>query len=402
MKTVCVIGTLDTKGQETFYIKELIEKLNLNTFVVDVGVFESEFKADFTNQELVELVGEDISEIVKKNDRAHATEILAHAMSVALPKLFEEKRFDAVISLGGSGGTSIATSGMRNLPIGVPKIMISTMASGNTSPYVGTSDIIMVPSIVDVAGLNIISRQIFNNAVHALAGMVNYETKLEADDKPLIAASMFGLTTPAVSSAMKYLEERGYEVLVFHATGTGGKTMENLVENGFFKGVLDITTTEWCDELFDGVLNAGPNRLEAAGLNAIPQVVSLGAMDMVNFGPFDTVPEKYKDRTFYKHNPTVTLMRTGIEENKLLGEKIAEKLNMAKAETVLIIPTRGLSGIDIEGGPFYGKEEDEVLFETIKANLNNANVKVIEMDVHINTDEFAHRAAQELIDLIEK
>ncbi|NLD17597.1 MAG: UPF0261 family protein, partial [Tissierellia bacterium] len=277
MKTVCVIGTLDTKGQETFYIKELIEKLNLNTFVVDVGVFESEFKADFTNQELVELVGEDISEIVKKNDRAHATEILAHAMSVALPKLFEEKRFDAVISLGGSGGTSIATSGMRNLPIGVPKIMISTMASGNTSPYVGTSDIIMVPSIVDVAGLNIISRQIFNNAVHALVGMVNYETKLEADDKPLIAASMFGLTTPAVSSAMKYLEEQGYEVLVFHATGTGGKTMENLVENGFFKGVLDITTTEWCDELFDGVLNAGPNRLEAAGLNAIPQVVSLGA-----------------------------------------------------------------------------------------------------------------------------
>lgn len=402
MKTVCIVGTFDTKGQETYYIKEILEKLELNTFTINIGVFDSKYKADFSNRELLETIGENIDEIIETNDRAHATETLAKAMEVALPKLYEEGKFDGVISLGGSGGTSIATAGMRNLPVGVPKVMISTMASGEVSHYVGTNDIVMIPSIVDVAGLNKISRQIFNNAAHAIAGMVKFESNIQVDDKPLIAASMFGLTTPAVNAAMNYLEDRGYEVLVFHATGTGGKTMENLVEQGYFKGVLDLTTTEWCDELFDGVLHAGPHRLEAAGLNGIPQVVSLGAMDMVNFGPFDTIPKKYEGRNFYKHNPSVTLMRTSIEENRILGEKIAEKLNLAKKDTVLMIPKKGLSGIDLEGKPFYGPEEDEILFNTIKENLNKNVVKVIEMDTDINNKEFAEKAAQELIHMIEK
>lgn len=402
MKTVCIVGTFDTKGKETSYIKEILESLGLNTFTINIGVFKHEYNADFSNRELVKTIGEDIDEIRERNDRAHATEILAKAMEVALPKLYEEGKFDGVISLGGSGGTSIATAGMRQLPVGVPKVMISTMASGEVSHYVGTNDIVMVPSIVDVAGLNKISRQIFNNAAHAIAGMVKFEYTIELDDRPLIAASMFGLTTPAVNAAMKYLEDRGYEVLVFHATGTGGKTMENLVDQGYFKGVLDLTTTEWCDELFDGVLHAGPHRLEAAGLNGVPQVVSLGAMDMVNFGPFDTIPKKYEGRNFYKHNPSVTLMRTSVEENKLLGEKIAEKLNLAKKDTVLMIPKKGLSGIDMEGKPFHGPEENKMLFKSIKENLINNIVKVIEMDTDINDKEFAERAAQELIAMIEK
>lgn len=402
MKKICIMGTLDTKGMESFYLKETLESLGLDTFLIDTGVFESDYQADFTNGQLVEVLGESIEAIDEKNDRAYATETLAKAMKISLPKIHEKEKFDGFIALGGSGGSAIATAGMQQIPIGIPKIMISTMASGNTSPYVGTSDIIMMPSIVDVAGLNKISIQIFNNACKSMAGMVNYEVEVEEDTKPLIAASMFGLTTPSVNQAKEILEEKGYEVIVFHATGTGGKTMESLIESGFFKGVLDITTTEWCDELFDGVLNAGPNRLEAAALNGIPQVVSLGALDMVNFGPFDSIPKKYDGRNFYKHNPTVTLMRTSIEENELLGKKIAEKLNMAIKDTILLIPKKGLSGIDIENGPFYGKEEDETLFKTIKENINNPLVEIIEVDTHINDKEFSELAAKKLMEMLEK
>ncbi|MFY9214626.1 MAG: Tm-1-like ATP-binding domain-containing protein, partial [Tissierellaceae bacterium] len=331
----------------------------------------------------------------------YATEILSKAMEKIVPRLYEEGKFDGIISFGGTGGTSIVTPGMRALPIGVPKIMVSTVASGNTSFYIGASDLIMMPSVVDVAGLNRISIEIFTNAAHAMAGMLNYDSEKYVSDKPLIAATMFGLTTPAVNFAREYLEARGYEVLIFHATGTGGKSMESLINEGYIEGVLDFTTTEWCDELFGGVLNAGPNRLEAAALNGIPQVVSLGALDMVNFGAFDTVPAKYAGRNFYKHNPSVTLMRTNVEENRILGEKIAEKLNLAKENTVLMIPKKGISGIDVEGQHFYGPEEDKALFETLKAKVNTDVVEIIEMDTVINDQVFAETAAQKLIDMIE-
>ena len=402
MKTICIAGTFDTKGKELSYVKGIFEQLGLKTFTINTGVFESEFPVDVTNAEVVAEIGENIEEIANKKDRAYATEILSKAMEKIVPRLFKEGKFDGIIGFGGTGGTSIITPGMRALPIGVPKVMVSTVASGNTSFYIGTSDLIMIPSVVDVAGLNKISTKIFTNAAHAIAGMVNFETEEVVSDKPLIAATMFGVTTPAVMFAQNYLEARGYEVLVFHATGTGGKSMESLVNDGFIKGVLDLTTTEWCDELFEGVLNAGPNRLEAASLNRIPQVVSLGAMDMVNFGAFDTVPAKYAGRNLYKHNPSVTLMRTNVEENKLLGEKIAEKLNMALENTVLMIPKKGVSAIDAEGQPFYGAEEDKMLFDTIKTNLNNPVVEVIEMDNLINDQIFAETAAQKLIDMIEK
>jgi uncharacterized protein (UPF0261 family) len=264
------------------------------------------------------------------------------------------------------------------------------------------SDIVMFPSIVDIAGINSFSIKIFSNAVFAIAGMLQYEQKTTKEQKPLIAATMFGLTTPCINYAKKYLEDHGYEVLIFHATGIGGKTMESLIENGFIEGVLDITTTEWADELVGGILAAGPHRLEAAALNRVPQVVSLGAIDMVNFGPRDTVPAKFAGRKFYQHNPSVTLMRTTVEENRKIGEKIAEKLNMASGNTALLLPLKGLSGLDADGQPFYGPEEDKMLFDTIKENIDQSKVEIIEINAHINEKVFGETAAKKLIELMER
>jgi ABC transporter permease protein len=404
MKTIAVAGTFDTKGKEFLHVKELIEELGLKTYMINTGVFDSEIEVDVSNKEIAKEAGYDIEDIVSRRDRAMATEALSKGMELLIPRLYGEGKFDGIISFGGSGGTSLVTPAMRALPIGVPKMMVSTMASGNVSQYVGTSDIIMMPSIVDVAGLNKISKTIFKNAVLAIAGMVGMADKIkkvEEDEKPLIAATMFGVTTPCVDFAKQYLEERGYEVLVFHATGTGGKTMESLIDAGFFKGVLDITTTEWCDEIVGGVLGAGPNRLEAAGRNHVPQVVSVGALDMVNFGPIDTIPEKFKDRNLYKHNPTVTLMRTTVEENIKFGQKIAEKLNASSDKTVLILPLKGVSMIDAPGQPFYGSKEDEALFDTLKNNIDTDKVNIVEMDNNINDKAFAQRAAEELIRMLE-
>lgn len=403
MKTIAVAGTFDTKGKEFLYVKELIEELGLKTYMINTGVFNSEIEVDVSNKEIAKEAGYDIEDIVSRRDRAMATEALSKGMELLIPRLYAEGKFDGIISFGGSGGTSLVTPAMRALPIGVPKMMVSTMASGNVSQYVGTSDIIMMPSIVDVAGLNKISKTIFKNAVLAIAGMVGMADKIkevEEDEKPLIAATMFGVTTPCVDFAKEYLEERGYEVLVFHATGTGGKTMESLIDAGFFKGVLDITTTEWCDEIVGGVLGAGPNRLEAAGRNHVPQVVSVGALDMVNFGPIDTIPEKFKSRNLYKHNPTVTLMRTTVEENIKFGQKIAEKLNASFGKTVLILPLKGVSMIDAPGQPFYGSKEDEALFDTLKNNIDKDKVNIVEMDNNINEKAFAQRAAEELIKML--
>ncbi|MGM0239950.1 Tm-1-like ATP-binding domain-containing protein [Enterococcus sp. AZ103] len=402
MKTVALVGTFDSKGTEYQYIKQLLEKLDLNVFTIHTGVFESSFVPDIDVSEIAEQVGEDIAQIRQRNDRAYATEILAKGLEILLPKLYEENLFEGVLSFGGTGGTSLVAPGMRQLPIGLPKLIVSTVASGDTSVYVGTSDIIMMPSIVDVSGLNKISKRIFGNAVSAMAGLLNYRFETEEDKRPLIATTMFGVTTPAVNYAREYLEKNGYEVLVFHATGVGGRTMESLISDGYFKGVLDLTTTEWADQLVGGILNAGEKRLEAAASAKVPQVVSLGAMDMVNFGPFDTVPEKFKERLFYKHNPTVTLMRTTVEENKKLGQIIAEKLNLVQIETVLTIPKNGFSGIDVVDAPFYYPEADLALIDAIKKHLNNEKVELIELDYAINDQAFAEFSAQQLINLIDK
>ena len=400
MKTVALVGTFDSKGTEYQYIKELLEKLDLKVFTIHTGVFESSFVPDVDVAEIAAEADEDIASIRKRNDRAYATEVLSRGLKRLLPKLFAKGLFDGVLSFGGTGGTSLVAPGMRQLPIGIPKLIVSTVASGDTSVYVGTSDIMMMPSIVDVSGLNKISKRIFGNAVSAMAGLLNYRFETEEDERPLVAATMFGVTTPAVNFAREYLEQNGYEVLVFHATGIGGRTMESLVSDGYFAGVLDLTTTEWADELVGGILNAGEHRLEAASLAKIPQVVSLGAMDMVNFGPFDTVPDQFKNRNFYKHNPTVTLMRTTVEENEKLGKIIASKLNLAKSETILVIPNGGFSAIDVQTGPFYCPEADKALIDSIKKHLTNENVKLIEKEHAINDKAFAEFSAQQLINLM--
>lgn len=404
-KTIALAGTLDSKGKEFSYVKEVIESLGFDTLLINTGVFPSEIEADVSNVQVAEAAGVEIEQLAKRKDRAEATRVLAEGMEKLLPELYEQGKFDGVLSFGGTGGTSIVTPGMRALPIGVPKVMVSTVASGNTQPYIGTSDLVMIPSIVDVAGLNVISTKVFRQAVFAIAGMLDFQDKALADSddhkKPLIAASMFGLTTPCINHAKSYLEDRGYEVLIFHATGIGGRTMESLIEEGFFAGVLDITTTEWADELIGGVLNAGPHRLEAAAKANVPQVVSVGAMDMANFGPYESVPDKFTGRKFYKHNPTVTLMRTTKEENKQIGEVIAQKLNMTKGQTTLMLPLKGLSGLDVEGQAFYGPEEDQALFDTLKEHIDSKRVTVEEMDTDVNNPKFAEAAAERLIQMIE-
>lgn len=400
MKTVAVLGTFDTKGKELKFIKECIEEHGLKTICINTGVFEPVVEPDISSAEVAAAVGADINAIVEKRDRATATEVLAKGTEKLIPQLYAEGKFDGIISIGGSGGTSLATPAMRQLPLGVPKVMVSTMASGDVSPYVGTSDIVMIPSVVDAEGLNDISKVIFSNAANAVVGMVQNRKEIESDGKPLLAATMFGVTTPCVKAAEDYLHEQGYDVLVFHATGTGGKCMEALIDQGFIKGVLDLTTTEWCDEVVGGVLNAGPNRLTAAGKNGIPQVVSVGALDMVNFGPMDTVPAQFKDRNLYKHNPTVTLMRTTADELKSIGHEIATRLTDATGKTTLMLPLKGVSMIDVEGQPFYDAEADKVLFDTLRTELEGSDVEIVELDTDINDKEFAVAAAKKLISLL--
>lgn len=397
MKTVAIAGTFDSKGAEFAFIRDIIQGLGLNTFMIHTGVFEPAFKPDVDNAEIAAAAGVDIKDVVAKKDRAYAMETLATGMTALLPRLYKEGKFDGILSLGGSGGTALVTAGMRELPVGVPKVMVSTMAGGDISVYVGTSDIFMYPSIVDVAGINSISVKIFVNAALAIAGMVKFEAKQDVEKKPLLAVTMFGVTTPCVNFARKYLEEQGYEVLIFHATGTGGKSMEKLIAGGYIEGVLDMTTTEWCDELFGGVLAAGPHRLEAAGRYGVPQVVSVGALDMVNFGPPDTIPKHYAHRLFYKHNPSVTLMRTTVDENRRLGEILAEKLNMTKSPTALFLPLRGVSSLDAEGQAFYGKDEGAMLFTTLRERIDRTKVELVEMNSNLNDEEFAIAAAKKLV-----
>ena len=404
MKTIALAGTFDTKGPEFLYVRGLVEELGIKPYMIHTGVFEAAYAVDVSNREIAAAAGYDIDQIVERRDRAMAMEALSEGMEILIPRLYAEGKFDGILSFGGSGATALVTPGMRALPIGVPKVMVSTMASGNVAQYVGTSDILMMPAIVDVAGLNKISRTIFKNAVLAIAGMVGMKEQFKPDtreEKPLVAATMFGVTTPCVDQAKAYLEKKGYEVLVFHATGTGGRTMEALIDAGFFKGVLDLTTTEWCDQVVGGVLNAGPDRCGAAIRARLPQVVSVGACDMVNFGPIDTLPAQFADRKLYKHNPTVTLMRTTVEESKAVGKELSARWNQAQSRMTVLLPGKGLSMIDAQGQPFEGPEERKALFDTIKAGIDNEYVSIREVDYHINDSEFALQAAQTLIELME-
>ena len=395
-KTVGIVGTLDTKGIEFQFIKERIEASGTSTCVVNTGSLgEPHFEPDVSADDVAAAGGTSLQALQDGGDRGAAVAAMAEGAAKIIAELQSDGKIDGVISLGGSAGTTIGTTAMRAVPVGVPKIMVSTLASGDTSPYVDTKDISMMYSVVDIAGINSLSRQILANAAGAIVGMVNAEVP-PSEDKPLIGATMFGVTTPCVTKARELLEDAGYEVLVFHATGAGGRAMEDLVKGGFIVGVLDATTTELADELVGGVLSAGPDRLEAAGELGVPQVIAPGALDMVNFGPPDTVPEQFKDRTFYQHNPTVTLMRTTVAENAELGKIMGQKLSQAKGPTTVIIPKQGVSAIDQEGQPFYSAEAEAAWIENLKANLGD-NVTLIEMDNHINDDAFATKLVETLL-----
>lgn len=399
-KTVVILGTMDTKGEEFAYVKRLIEAHGLDTLIVDSGVLEEpKLKPDIPHEEVAQAGGKTIQELVERKDRGEAMEVMSKGAAVIASRLYKEGKLDGIIGMGGSGGTAVATAGMRALPVGVPKVMVSTVASADVSPYVATRDITMIPSVVDVAGLNPISREIFANAAGAIAGMVKTEAVKAIEEKPLIAATMFGNTTPCVDLAREKMEKAGYEVLVFHCTGIGGRTMEDLIADGFITAVLDITTTEWADELAGGVFSAGPKRLEAAAQAGIPQVIVPGCVDMVNFGAKDTIPEKYEDRKFYVWNPNVTLMRTTPEENREMGRIFAEKANASKGPVVFMLPLKGVSMLDPEGEIFYWPEANQAIFDAIKENVRD-DIPVIEMDMDINTPAFADRAVQELLGML--
>ena len=389
-------------------MRTLIQKRGHDVLMMNAGVFPTDTNTDISPKEVARAGGSDLTDLRKAEDRGAAMTVMERGVAVLTKESFEAGRIDAVLGLGGSGGTILASAGMRTLPVGVPKVMVSTVASGDVAPYVGVKDIAMLYSVVDIAmlysvvdiaGLNRLSRKVLGNAVGMVCGALEQKIP-ESETKPLIAATMFGVTTPAVTKVRERLEAAGYEVVVFHATGSGGRALESLVADGFVSAVADLTTTELADELVGGVLSAGPERLEAAGKQGIPQVVSVGALDMVNFGAFDTVPEKFRDRTLYKHNDNVTLMRTTPEENRDLGRVLAEKLNRATGTTVLVLPLQGVSMIDAEGQAFYSPEADEALFGALRDHLND-NVKLVEIDAHINDDAFAEAYAQELLTLLE-
>ncbi len=396
MATIAVLGTLDSKGHEHAFVAEVIRGLGHEPLLIDVGCLEPpQVEPQVSRTDILPGLPD------LPLDRGLRVAAMAEAVPAYVAKLAAEGRIQGIISLGGGGGTAISTAAMRALPLGFPKLMVSTLASGNTAPYVGVKDIVMMPSIVDVAGLNRISRKLFTQAAGAICGMVQAgATAVESgESKPLIVASMFGNTTACVTEAKRLLEEAGYEVLVFAATGQGGKTMESLIESGLVAGVLDITTTEWADELVGGVLNAGPQRLEAAGKFGVPAIIAPGCLDMVNFGAPETVPAKFKDRLFYHHNPQVTLMRTTPEENAGLGRILAEKINAYTAPVTVLLPLGGISVVSAPGGPFHDAAADAALFGALKSGLR-AGIPVREYAGNVNEPGFAAACAGELLENI--
>ena len=399
MATVVLLGTLDTKGHEYAYLRERLREQGVDVLLVDAGVFEPQVEPDVSRQDVAAAARADANALAAAGDRGAAVSAMAQGAAAVAKRLHEEGRLDGVASVGGSGNSSIAAAAMRALPVGVPKLIVSTVASGDTRPYMGASDVTMTYSVVDISGINQISAQILTNAAGAIAGMVKAQAPPVAEAKPLVTASMFGVTTPSVTRARERLEELGYEVLVFHQTGTGGESMEELMRAGFIAGSLDVTTTELADELVGGVLAAYPGRLEAAGELGLPQVVSLGALDMVNFGPRESVPERFEGRNLYVHNPTITLMRTTPDECRELGRRIGRKLSGAKGPTALFVPLKGVSMIATEGQPFHDPEADVALLEGLRQTLGD-NVEVHELDLDVNEDAFALAMADRLHEMI--
>ena len=398
--SIYLLATLDTKGTEIGYVQQRLQSLDLSVKVVDIGCLgEPVIAADISREELFDAAGTSLEDLRQRRDRGQAVNQAAAGAAQLISKLHQDGKVDGILGIGGSAGTTIATSAMKALPLGVPKVMVSTLASGNVRGFIGDKDITMINSVVDILGLNRISRSVLSDAAHAMAGMVRHRIETSSiDDKPLVAATMFGVTTPCVEKAREILETAGFEVLVFHATGSGGQAMESLIRDGEIVGVLDMTTTELADEIVGGVLSAGPDRLTAAAQSGVPQVVSVGATDMVNFHGIDTVPGPFRDRNLYKHNANVTLMRTTAEENTRIGEEIGHKVSASKAPAVIVLPREGVSAIDRKGQPFDDPIARQALLAAVRKSAGST--EIIEKDLHINDPEFAVMAARRLTELI--
>ncbi len=403
--SVLLIGTLDTKGVEFQFVRDRLRQAGVTPLVLDAGVLHPPaFPPDIPREQVYAAAGTNLDAIRRGGDRGQAVAAAAKGAARIAVDLHAGGQLDGVLGLGGSAGTTIATAAMRALPLGVPKLMVSTLASGQVRPYVGVRDILMMHSVVDISGINRISRLVLANAAAALAGMVQQTAIRDpqwagGEDKPLVSATMFGVTTPCVEAARSAAERAGFEVLVFHATGSGGLTMESLLADGQIAGVLDLTTTELADELVGGILTAGRDRLTAAGLRGVPQVISLGALDMVNFGPPETVPEKFRARRFHAHNPNVTLMRTTPDENDALGKEIAHKASAARGPTAVLVPLRGVSALDAEGQPFWWPQADAALFQSLR-NWMSPHVRLVELDLHLNDAAFAEAAVRILLEMM--
>lgn len=397
MASVVLLGTLDTKGPEYEFLRDRVREFGCDVILVDAGVMSVSATADVTADAVAAAAGEDRAALAAAHDRGPAVAAMTRGATAVVRRLHAEGRLNGILGVGGSGGSSIVAAAMQALPVGVPKMLVSTMASGDTRPYVGTSDIAMMYSVVDISGINGLSEKILTNAAAGIAGMARASAAFVSriEPRPLLGATMFGVTTPCVTTAREWLEAHGYEVLVFHATGAGGQSMEALMAGGFITGALDATTTELVDELVGGVLSAGPDRLEMAGSLGIPQVVSLGALDMCNFGPRDTVPAQFSDRNLYVHNATVTLMRTTEQECAELGRIIARKLNRATGPLTVFIPLGGVSMIAVPGAPFFDAAADAALIRELKAGLR-PDVEVVEMATDINDPAFATAMAERL------
>ena len=405
VKIICLIGAFDTKGVDYKFLRENILSKGHGVFTVNTGVLGSTelFPVDVETDMIVKAAGGNLEKLREKRDRGEAMKVVSAGVEELIKSLYVEGKFNGIIGMGGSGGTSVITSAMRALPLGVPKVCVSTIASGDVSAEVGTKDITMIPSIVDVAGVNRVSRIVYSRAAGAICGMVVEEVIPSEVEKPIITASMFGNTTDCVNACVKLLSDQGYEVLVFHATGTGGKTMESLIDEGLVDAVLDITTTEWADTVCHGVFDAGPERLDAPGKMGIPHLIVPGCVDMANFGGSHTIPSQYKEsgRLFYEWNPSVTLMRTNVEENEKMGRIFAEKANAASGPVAFLIPLNGVSILDGDGERFCDREADKAMFDAIKANLRR-DILLVEVEHNINDPEFSTRAVEMMLDLIKQ
>lgn len=385
MGYVYVVGTADTKGEELGYLADCIRAAGSSVRVLDVGIRTAAIATDVTAAEIAAFHPGGQDAVLGTDDRGTAVAAMAEAFR---RYILAQGDISGIIGIGGGGGTSIITSGMRELPLGLPKIMVSTLASGDVAPYVDVSDIMMMPSVTDMAGLNRLSRVILHNAAQAIAAMVS-QPLARSESKPALGLTMFGVTTTCVTTVVDHLKAQ-YDCMVFHATGTGGRSMEKLADSGLLEGVLDVTTTEVCDLLFGGVLPATEDRFGAIARTGLPYVVSVGALDMVNFWAPETVPERYAGRLFYRHNSNVTLMRTTPEEGDAIGRWIGAKLNRCKGPVRLLIPERGVSALDIEGGQFFDPVADAALFSALEGTVEiTADRRIQRLPYHINDPEFA-------------